>query len=209
MANPHPGAGLSKIDIANRALIQLGARPITSFDDDLDTARVMRVRYESDKHELLRMCKWNCATKQLTLAQNTVPPAFDFKHSYALPPEVLRVVRVSRPTYWGARTSDQEFRILGRDVHTDVSPCEIEAIVDIDESDMDTLFAGALEAMLAARASYTLVQSSTIQTQMHQLFQTRMNEARISDVLEGTGEEIAVDGLTSARVSGWRNPSWW
>lgn len=209
MAGLHPGAGLSKIDIANRALIQLGARPITSFNDDLDTARVMQARYESDKHELLRMYKWNCATKQLTLAQNTEAPKFDFKHSYALPPEVLRVVRVHRPTYWGAKLSDQEFRILGRDVHTDVSPCNIEAIVDVDESEMDTLFAGALEAMLASRAAYTLVQSSTVHTNMEQLFQRRLLEARTSDVLEGTGEEIAVDSLSGARVTGWRTPSWW
>lgn len=209
MAFAHPGVGLSSVDIANRALIQLGSKPITSFDDDLDTARVMKVRYESDKHELLRMYKWNCATTQRTLAQLTATPKFDYKLAYAVPVDVVRVIRVHRPTYWGAKTSDQPFRILGRELHTDVAPCDCEVIIDIAAPDMDTLFAGALEALLASRASYTLVRSSTLQTQMENLFQTRMNEARISDVLEGTGEEIVVDGLSSARVTGWRNASWW
>jgi hypothetical protein len=199
---------VSKIDIANRALIQLGARPITSFTDDLDTARVMQARYESDKRELLRMYKWNCATQQRDLVENTIQPKFDYKHSFKLPPDVLRVIRVNRPTYWGAKTSDAEFRVLGRDVHTDVSPCSIEAIIDVDEGLMDETFKGALEALLASRAAYTLVQSSTMQTQMENLFQTRLAEARVADILEGTGEEIAVDGLSSARVTGWRNASW-
>ena len=58
----------SQVDIANQALIQLGALPIVSFMDESVEAQAVRVVYDPAKQQILRSYDWNCAAKSASLA---------------------------------------------------------------------------------------------------------------------------------------------
>ena len=72
------------VDIANQALMMLGASPIVSFDDGTVEANSMQVAYRPAKEQVLRSYPWRCASKSATLAQladKPVDPRWEFAFS--------------------------------------------------------------------------------------------------------------------------------
>ena len=62
-------ASNSSIDICARALILIGAEPITSFSDNTTEALVASNMYEDVARSSLTNCRWRFATDQAQLAR--------------------------------------------------------------------------------------------------------------------------------------------
>ena len=84
-------AANSAIDIASRALILIGAEPITSFGDDSSEAVVATNMYEDVVRATLSSARWRFATEQSELAQLTDAPTGRFSIAHQLPSETLVV----------------------------------------------------------------------------------------------------------------------
>jgi hypothetical protein len=57
----------TELDVANRALVRLGAKVITSLSEDTDRARVCLAEIAEARKEVLRAYPWNCARKRARL----------------------------------------------------------------------------------------------------------------------------------------------
>lgn len=64
---------LTQLDIANRALVRLGAKKIVALDEDSDRARACVAEVDEVRQETLRAHPWNFARKRTRL--NTFPQA--------------------------------------------------------------------------------------------------------------------------------------
>ena len=64
----------SALDIASRALVLIGAEPITSFDSSSTEALVASNMYEDTVRASLSMARWRFATEQAELNQLTDVP---------------------------------------------------------------------------------------------------------------------------------------
>ena len=79
----------SAIDICSRALILIGAEPITSFEDNTTEALVAVNMYEDVAQASLCDTRWRFATEQAQLARLSEEPTGRFDAAYQLPSGTL------------------------------------------------------------------------------------------------------------------------
>lgn len=211
----HVRPSSSAVDIANQALVLLGAKAITSFGDNDTNADTMARLYEQTKHELFRAYPWNFATRRARLAQIAQAPiTTDYKFQYALPEDQIRLLRLWSPQtgsgviqgsdagYGRYRSSnyDIHFSVEGLNVLTDVNPCYAIYIADVDESQFMFQFTDALIHRLAAKACYAITGSNTRVNTLREDAAGALSEARTTDALEGSTEPLQATRFTEVRI---------
>jgi hypothetical protein len=78
-------AATTAIDICSRALILIGADPITSFTEDTTEALVASNLYEDVARSQLCRTRWRFATEQAELAAHASAPTGRFDIAHQLP----------------------------------------------------------------------------------------------------------------------------
>ena len=88
---------VTKVDIASRALVMIGANPISSFTDDTTEALVTNTIYEEVVESTLTRHNWRFATGQQQLSLLADAPTGRFEYAYQIPsnPECLKILSVT------------------------------------------------------------------------------------------------------------------
>lgn len=168
----------SIVDICNGALNQLGASTILTLTEDSKNARLCNARYTQVRDSVFRSHPWNCLQKRLQLAADTDAPAWGFTKQYTLPADCLRVLTIL--------DYDADYKIEGRKILTDNSTMKILYISRVeDPNEYDELLRETLSAALAADIAYAITSSNPTATNMFNLFQSKLKEARFVDSTEG------------------------
>lgn len=82
---------VSKIDICNIALQNLGANIISDLNEDTVEARACNLRYDIVRRAVLASTLWNFASKRVTLSKSTSSPVFGFENVFHLPSDFIRM----------------------------------------------------------------------------------------------------------------------
>jgi len=168
----------SVVDICNGALNQLGASTILTLTEDSKNARLCNARYTQVRDSVFRSHPWNCLQKRVQLAADTDTPAWGFTKQYTLPADCLRVLTIL--------DYDADYKIEGRKILTDNSTMKILYISrEEDPNQYDELLRETLSASLAADIAYAVTSSNPTATNMFNLFQSKLKEARFVDSTEG------------------------
>ena len=168
----------SVVDICNGALNQLGASTILTLTEDSKNARLCNARYTQVRDSVFRSHPWNCLQKRVQLAADTDTPAWGFTKQYTLPADCLRVLTIL--------DYDADYKIEGRKILTDNSTMKILYISRVeDPNEYDELLRETLSASLAADIAYAVTSSNPTATNMFNLFQSKLKEARFVDSTEG------------------------
>jgi|TARA_Y100000287_G_scaffold180076_1_gene174566 hypothetical protein len=168
----------SVVDICNGALNQLGASTILTLTEDSKNARLCNARYTQVRDSVFRSHPWNCLQKRVQLAADTDTPAWGFTKQYTLPSDCLRVLTIL--------DYDADYKIEGRKILTDNSTMKILYISrEEDPNQYDELLRETLSASLAADIAYAVTSSNPTATNMFNLFQSKLKEARFVDSTEG------------------------
>jgi hypothetical protein len=193
----------SEVDIANNALLLLGAKAsILSFDDGTDKSNLMKKFYPITRDAVIRAHKWRFATQLFdTVAEDTPAPKWKWDHSYTISqnPYVLRVTEID---------GDREgwrWVINGRKIMTDLgSPLNYEAVIRvIDTQQFDSLFEDVLTFRLAAAAAMPFTEHRAMAERLMMVYTEKMKEARTISSQEGYPEDgDAGSPLLNARLSG-------
>ncbi|MFO1112560.1 MAG: hypothetical protein U1E35_01330, partial [Rhodospirillales bacterium] len=83
---------LSQIDLCSRALLKVGARTITSFEEGTAEAEVAASLYPTVRDATLSAHPWNFATAQMNLSKLATPPIADFANAFQIPADCIRVL---------------------------------------------------------------------------------------------------------------------
>ncbi|WP_225760229.1 hypothetical protein [Leclercia sp. Marseille-Q4284] len=86
---------ISDVLICSTALLELGSRPINSFDEDTEGARLCANLYQGVRDDMLRQHPWNFAKARVKLSPLTTPPDFGYTHAFQLPADYLRLIEVN------------------------------------------------------------------------------------------------------------------
>lgn len=187
----------SHVDLANMAILKVGHRPILTFDDASDTARTLKLLYQPTLDSVLRAHKWRFAVTQAgPLAADKTAPSWRYAARYQLPtdPLCLRVFRVN------ADENGNTWEVQGRFLYTDQAAPMIEYIGRIDNTNLfDSLFIEAFVERLAAEIAIPLTSTPSLQVQRFQAYQLKIQEARSTDGMEATPEQITSDILLEVR----------
>ena len=81
----------SAIDIASRALVLIGAEPITSFDSSSTEALVATNMYEDTVRAMLSTARWRFATKQAQLTKLATDPLDKWDSAYQIPNDAILI----------------------------------------------------------------------------------------------------------------------
>lgn len=182
----------SKIEITNIALIRLGASPISSFEEGSTVAIAAGVVWDTARTSLLRDHPWNFAIKDIEVPQSSTAPKAKYKYKYQLPSDCLRLLEVY---------DDHDFKLKGREIHTDMTSCKIKYVSDItDTAIWDSAFTDLMAAKLAFELAYPVTESTSLMQQMGEIYALKIQKARFVDATEDVPENFTgMSSLISVR----------
>ena len=168
----------STVEICNGALNQLGATTILSLTEDSKNARLCNSRYTQVRDSVFRSHPWNCLQKRVEIAADTTAPAWGFSYAYTLPADCLRLLKIL--------DYDSNYKVEGRKILSNTSSMKILYIGRItDPNEYDELLRETLSASLAADIAFAVTSNNTTATNMYNLFQDKLKDARFVDSTEG------------------------
>ena len=168
----------STVDICNGALNQLGATTILSLTEDSKNARLCNSRFTQVRDAVFRSHPWNCLQKRVELAADTTAPAWGFSYAYTLPADCLRLLRIL--------DYDSNYKVEGRKILSNTSSMKILYIGRItDPNEYDELLRETLSAALGADIAFAVTSNNQTATNMYNLFQDKLKDARFVDSTEG------------------------
>ncbi|MBT7358000.1 MAG: hypothetical protein HN812_03905 [Candidatus Marinimicrobia bacterium] len=185
----------TEVSICSNALRKLGDDPITSLSDNTERARLCNAFYEPIRDSVTRAHSWNFAIRRQALSRLTSTPAFTYAYEYTLPtdPYCLRVLSM--------QTNDLDFKVEGRKLLTNEGEAKILYIGKITSpAEFDALFTEALTARLAAELAYSITGSNSLTSQMWEMYELKLREARGADGSEGSLDSIVADTFTGFRL---------
>ena len=168
----------STVDICNGALNQLGATTILSLTEDSKNARLCNSRFTQVRDAVFRSHPWNCLQKRVELAADTDAPAWGFSYAYTLPADCLRLLRIL--------DYDSNYTVEGRKILSNTSSMKILYIGRItDPNEYDESLRETLSAALGADIAFGVTSNNQTATNMYNLFQDKLRDARFIDATEG------------------------
>lgn len=182
------------VSIASNALLMLGDKPIASFTETSDRARIAANLWPSVRDSVLRSHPWNCAIKRVQLIPDATAPAFDWTYQFTLPGDFLRALTV------GPMMGEDEYRIEGRKVLANFTPCQLRYVFANDNpATYDAMLVDAMTITMAARMSYAVTQSAALTQEMADRAERLMRRARSVDGQDDTPEQLGDNPLMTAR----------
>ena len=168
----------SVVEICNGSLNQLGATTILSLTEDSKNARLCNQRFTQVRDAVFRSHPWNCLQKRVELAADTDAPAWGFSYAYTLPADCLRLLRIL--------DYDSNYKVEGRKILSNTSTMKILYIGRVtDPNEYDELLRETLSAALGADIAFAVTSNNQTATNMYNLFQDKLKDARFIDSTEG------------------------
>ena len=186
---------LNDVALCARALIKIGAAPITSFNDGTAESEIASALYATTRDALLSAYPWSFASGQIALTQLEDAPIADYAHAFQLPNDYLRAISAGS----GSRGRGLTYRIARGALHTNASAAVLTYIFRPDESEFPPFFVQALIAKLASEFTIPVTESTTRAETHFRLAQAEFERARQIDAQQDTPNRIEDFSLIDAR----------
>lgn len=173
---------LNDVALASRALIRIGAAPISSFDDGSVEAQVAGALFEPVRDALLSAYSWSFATGQLALTLLEDAPLADYSRAYQLPSDYLRALSAGS----GTRGRGVRYRIARGALHSDAADLVLTYVFRPAEEEFPPYFDQALIARLAAEFTIPLTESTSRAEAMFRMADQEFERARQIDAQQDT-----------------------
>ncbi|WP_419797625.1 MAG: hypothetical protein ACNI26_15190 [Terasakiella sp.] len=186
---------LTKIGLCSRALLKIGARTISSFEDGSAEAEVAQNLYPGVRDALLSSYPWSFATAQTRLARLTSRPIADFSYAYQLPVDFLRALSVGT----GDLGRGASYRIQEKRLHCDMEDVVLTYIFRPEPTEFPPYFTQCLITHLAAEFCLPLTESASRGEALLRFGEKDLMKARNIDAQQQTPQQIDLNGLIGAR----------
>lgn len=191
-------AANSPVDICSRALILIGADPITSFDDNSTEALVASNLYEDVARASLVNSRWRFATNQSVLNKLAADPTGRYDNAYQLPTDSLMVHAVT------ANDNLIEYQIYGNKVFANTSDADV-IIADYsfraEEENWPSYFTIAVEYALSTLFATSIARDATLASLMQNQAKDSMAKARSLDSQQQTSRKLTTSRFIAERRS--------
>ncbi len=161
----------SSISISSNALILLGDRPISSFEDGTSGATIASNLYENSYLSVLTNHRWRFATKKAQLARLTEVPLFGFQYAFQIPSDCIYVIAPDTENY----------EIYGSQIHANDATMFLDYTYRVDEDKLPPYFSKMLEFFLAAQFAIPLAGSIDKGTYYNKVYLDQLRKAKFAD----------------------------
>jgi len=191
-------AANSGIDICSRALILIGAEPITSFEDDTTEGLVSSNMYEDIARSNLTSTRWRFSTNQAVLNRLSDAPTGRFDAAYQLPSGYLFVHAVTVNDF------QIEYDIYGDKIYCDAGPQD-ELIIDYtyraEEQDWPSYFSVCVEYAMATVFATAIARDQGLANLMNQQYNVALAKARSIDSQQQSTRKLITSRFITNRRS--------
>ena len=191
----------TKVDICARALIMIGAQPISSFDDGSTEALVASNIYENITQSILCRHRWRFATEQQQLSLLVSTPTGRYEYAYQLPtsPDLLQLntITVAAVPIEYARYGDKVF-VNGYDSQ---SALIADYIFRQNESEFPAYFKLGLEYTLASIFAGSVARDAAMIKQFSDLAERQILIAKNTDSQEVTNKKLSTKRFITNRLT--------
>lgn len=177
---------LNDVALCSRALIRLGAAPITSFADGTAESEIAGALFAPVRDSLLSSYPWSFATGQISLSRLSHGPIADYQSAFALPNDYLRAISAGG----GGRGRGLNYRIARGAVHTNAEDVTLTYIFRPEEEEFPAYFDMALIARLAAEFCIPVTESTSRAEALIRLADLELKKARQIDAQQDTPNKI-------------------
>ena len=188
----------SPIDICSRALILIGAEPITSFEDGNTEALVAVNMYEDIARASLVNTRWRFATNQAVLNRLSEAPTGRYQKAYQLPSDMLMLHAVT------VQDLPIEYQTYGNKVYSDTSDNDT-LIADYtfraEEDTWPSYFTIAVVYSLSIVFATSIARNSNLASIMADQAQVTMAKARNLDSQQQTSRKLVTSRFITERRS--------
>lgn len=186
----------SPIDVCSRALILIGADPITSFDDGNNEALIAANMYEDVARSSLVNSRWRFSTNQIVLNRLSEPPTGRYSSAYQLPSGWLMTHAVT------VNDTPIEYQTYGSKLFCDEGVSS-ELVLDYtyraEEQDWPSYFTLAVQYELASVFAVSLARDQSLAQLMGNQAQVSMIRARNLDSQQQTTRKLNTSRFISNR----------
>ncbi|MCB9996615.1 MAG: hypothetical protein H6869_09285 [Rhodospirillales bacterium] len=187
---------LSDIALCSRALIRIGAAPITSFSDGTAESEIAGALFSPVRDALLSAYSWSFATGQVALSELEDAPLADYENAFQLPNDFLRALSAGA----GGRGRGLNFRIARDAVHTNSDEVLLTYIFRPEEEAFPPYFDAALIARLAAEFTIPVTENTSRAEAMFRLAEIEFERARQIDAQQDTPGRLEDFSLINVRT---------
>ena len=186
----------SAVDVCSRALILIGAEPITSFDDGNNEALIASNMYEDVARASLLNTRWRFSTNQAVLNRLSDAPTGRFDAAYQLPSGWLMTHVVT------VNDTPIEYQTYGDKLFCNEAASS-ELVLDFtyraDEQGWPSYFTIAVEYELASVFAVSLARDQSLAQLMTQQAATSMMRARNLDAQQQTTRKLSTSRFITNR----------
>lgn len=186
---------LNDIALCSRALIRIGAAPITSFSDGTAESEIAGALFAPARDALLSAYAWSFATGQVALNQLETPPVADYLAAFGLPTDFLRALSAGTAT----RGRGLNYRIARGQLHTNAESVVLTYVFRPDEAEFPPYFDQALIARLSAEFTIPVTENTSRAETYYRLAENEYERARQIDAQQDTPGKIEDFSLIKAR----------
>lgn len=193
-----PSAANSDIDIAARALVLIGASPITSFSSSSTEALVASNVYEDVVRTALCASRWRFATNQAVLNALTAAPTGRFDTAHQLPNDLLMLHAIT------VNDLVLEYNVYGDKIYSNATTNEV-VVADYTyragEQDFPSYFTLAVEYALAAAFALAIARDEQLATMFEKKAAQLMQQAKTLDSQQQTTRKLVTSRFIAERRS--------
>ena len=191
----------TKIDICARALIMIGAQPISYFSDGSTEALVASNIYDDVVEASLTRHRWRFATtqQQLSLLTNTPTGRYDYAYQMPTSPAVLQIITLTVNDYVIPYSRYQNYIYLNG--YGSSNEVIMDYIYKVDEAYFPAHFKLALEYELASIFAGSVARDSSMIEQFKTLSERQFLVAKNIDSAETTSKVLDTNRFINARRS--------
>ena len=186
---------LNDVALCSRALIRIGAAPITSFDDGTAESEIAGALFGPVRDALLSAYGWSFATGQIALSQLETDPIADYSFAFQLPNDFLRALSAGS----NGRGRGLNYRISRGALHTDSESVILTYIFRPEEEEFPPYFDQALITRLAAEFAVPVTENTSRAEALYTLADREFQRARQIDAQQDTPGRIESFSLIDAR----------
>ena len=186
----------SSISICSNALLQLGDKPIASFNEPTDRAMVCSNLYPDTRDAILRAHPWNSCTKRVVLAPLADAPPFDYPYQFQLPADWLKTIQV------GSARCPLNFTAEGQRILAFVQALPLVYIFRNEiETTWESTLVDVVTAAMKMRLAYPITQSAAMAQTAASEFTTILKQAKAINGQDDDTETIGDFPLLESRLS--------
>ena len=192
---------VTKIDICNLSLAQLGQSPISSLEQENEKARRLKLFYVPVRDEVLRTHNWAFAGVREPLALLDNKPDDQARFIYQYPGDALFVRNVfdqtrSKLPFQEFFRADRNLRVLA--VGSDKAWAEYTRRIT-DENLFDSAFVKSFSLALACDLAVSLTADTQLAAHLLQKYTLSLEEARRTNASETFAQTQPGDSFTEVR----------